>query len=91
MKKRYWIGIACGLTAILATVILIVCFYNPYNKTEREGWDVYASIDCLVKTSYNKDGNPVKRELYETETLAKILVQHYRYDQSGRLSDFRTD
>lgn len=91
MKKRYWIGIACGLTAMLATVILIVCLYNPYNKTEREGWDIYASVDCFVKTEYNKDGNPVKRELYETETLAKILVQHYRYDKNGRLSDFRTD
>lgn len=91
MKKRYWIGIACGLIVILATVILIVCLYNPYNKTEREGWDIYASVDCFVKTSYNKDGNPVKRELYETETLAKILVQHYRYDKNGRLSDFRTD
>ena len=94
MKKRIWIPLVAVLAALLALLVALVLFLifrNPYNKVEREGWDIYASVDCLVKTSYNKDGNPVKRELYENTTLAKILVQHYRYDKNGRLSDFRTD
>ena len=76
MKKRYWIGIACGLIVILATVILIVCLYNPYNKTEREGWDIYATVDCFVKTEYNKDGNPVIDEV-TGEPVKEIVYGDY--------------
>lgn len=91
MKKRIWIPLIVTFALLWIALGLFLIFRNPYNKVESERWDVYASVDCLVKTSYNKDGNPVKRELYENTTLAKILVQHYRYDKNGRLSDFRTD
>ena len=91
MKKRHWIGLIALVAVIVAAIVLIVCLRNPYNQTERDGWDVYASLNCFVRTEYNCDGNPIKRELYDMETYAEVLVQHYRYDRKGVLSDFRVD
>ena len=64
---------------------------SPYNKPVREEWDVYASLDCFVKTEYNQNDNPVKRELYSNETFEKGFVLRYEYDMDGKLASLFLD
>lgn len=60
---------------------------DPYNKVVREGWDVIASRDWLVRSEYNKDGNPLIRELYQVDTMEKETTLRYMYDNTGKLFD----
>ena len=64
---------------------------SPFDKAVSEGWDIYASLDCFVKTEYNSNNNPVKRELYSVETWEKGFEIRYDYDMSGNLEDVRLD
>ena len=84
------------------TVLLIAVFVltlvacggeekNPYNEAAREGWDLYGTLDCFVKTEYNKEGNPILREFYHTQTWEKGLAIRYRYDKKGVLDDVRME
>ncbi|MBR6769016.1 MAG: hypothetical protein IKM34_05975 [Clostridia bacterium] len=85
--------------ALIAILILLLaacsCYsentVDPYNTAVREGWDIYATLNCFVKTEYNKDGNPIVRSLYSTETWENGLTVYYQYDKDGYLCELSMD
>jgi len=87
MKKRLWKRIAVILLTVLVTAILASCGSDKPSKPTREGWDVIASCDLLVKTEYNEDGNPIARELYHIDTMEKEITLRYVYDDKQKLCD----
>lgn len=88
MKKLFIITLMVILIFLLATCS---CssedVIHPYNTVERVGWDIYATLDCFVKTEYNKEGNPLSRYLYSTETFENGLTIFYQYDEDGYLCE----
>ncbi|MBQ4120979.1 MAG: RHS repeat protein [Clostridia bacterium] len=64
---------------------------SPFNTVVREEWDIYAALNCFVKTEFNPKNNPVRRELYSAETFEKGFEMRYEYDISGNLVDLRLD
>jgi len=64
---------------------------SPFNNVVREEWDIYAALNCFVKTEFNPKNNPVRRELYSAETFEKGFEIRYEYDISGNLVDLRLD
>ena len=71
------------LIAILILLLAACSCYSEntvdsYNTAVREGWDIYATLNCFVKTEYNKDGNPIVRSLYSTETWENGLTVYYQ-------------
>ena len=90
-EKRLWKKLVVILFAVVILVTLVACDSdkpsNPYSKTVREGWDMLASLDVLVRTEYNKDGNPIAREFYHVDTMEKESTLRYVYDNTGKLCD----
>lgn len=91
MKKRLWKKLVVILFAVVILVTLVACDSdkpsNPYSKTVREGWDMFASLDVLVRTEYNKDENPIAQDFYHVDTMEKESTLRYVYDNTGKLCD----